>query len=84
MVLQAKPEPQRWETFLRTSGNPRIPTTVGEAVEDALTTEEAVPFERHVRSSRSRDVAHGARRPQRGEGDSALALDSGFGKLRVG
>ncbi len=32
---EVKPtEPQRWETFLRTSGNPRIPT-VGEAVEDA-------------------------------------------------
>ena len=37
-----------WETFLNTAGNPLIPTT-REAIEEALTPEEAARFERHLR-----------------------------------
>ena len=42
------PEPRRWETFLRTSGNPKIPT-FAEAIEQALTPAEAELLATHLR-----------------------------------
>jgi SAM-dependent methyltransferase len=41
-------EPRRWDAFLRSSGNPRIPT-IGEAIDQALTPEERERFVAHLR-----------------------------------
>jgi ubiquinone/menaquinone biosynthesis C-methylase UbiE len=41
-------EPSSWDTFLGTAGNPRIPT-LAEAMEQALTKEEAASFTAHLR-----------------------------------
>jgi arsenite methyltransferase len=41
-------EPRPWEAFLRSSGNPKIPT-IGEAIDQALTPEERELFKRHLR-----------------------------------
>ncbi len=42
------PEPQRWETFVGSAGNPNIPT-FGEAMEDVLTPEERERLVNHLR-----------------------------------
>ena len=41
-------EPRPWDAFLRSSGNPRIPT-MGEAIDRALTPEERERFTQHLR-----------------------------------
>jgi arsenite methyltransferase len=41
-------EPQRWETFLHTAGNPKIPT-LAEAMEQALTRDERQRLAAHLR-----------------------------------
>ena len=41
-------EPRTWDVFLKSSGNPRIPT-IGEAMDRALTQEERERFTRHLR-----------------------------------
>jgi SAM-dependent methyltransferase len=41
-------EPRPWDAFLRSSGNPRIPT-IGEAIDQALTPEERERFVAHLR-----------------------------------
>ncbi len=41
-------EPRAWDTFLKQAGNPRIPT-IGEAVAEALETQERDRFEAHLR-----------------------------------
>ena len=43
----ARGEPANWEAFLRSAGNPRIPT-VGDAIERALTPEERARFVAHL------------------------------------
>jgi ubiquinone/menaquinone biosynthesis C-methylase UbiE len=43
-----RPEPQRWEVFRDSSGNPKIPT-FGEAMEQALTPEEQERVTAHLR-----------------------------------
>src|SRR5205823_6544105 len=43
-----RPEPQRWEVFRDSSGNPKIPT-FGEAMEEALTPEEREQVVAHLR-----------------------------------
>lgn len=47
-----------WETVLRTSGNPLMPT-VGEAIERALTPEERERFEAHLRPLVEADAGRG-------------------------
>ena len=41
-------EPRPWDAFLRSSGNPKIPT-IGEAIDQALTPEERERFVDHLR-----------------------------------
>jgi len=41
-------EPQRWETALHSSGNPRVPT-LAEAMRQALRPDEAELYEAHMR-----------------------------------
>jgi arsenite methyltransferase len=41
-------EPRPWDAFVKSSGNPRIPT-IGEAIDQALTPEERERFTRHLR-----------------------------------
>ena len=41
-------EPRAWEAFLKSSGNPKIPT-MGEAIDRALTPEERERFTKHLR-----------------------------------
>ena len=41
-------EPRPWDAFLKSSGNPRIPT-IGEAIDQALTREERERFVAHLR-----------------------------------
>lgn len=41
-------EPRPWDAFLKSSGNPRIPT-IGEAIDQALTPEERERFIEHLR-----------------------------------
>jgi SAM-dependent methyltransferase len=41
-------EPRPWDAFLRSSGNPKIPT-IGEAIDRTLTPEERERFSEHVR-----------------------------------
>jgi len=41
-------EPRRWETFLDSAGNPRIPT-FGEAMRQALTPDEQTELTAHLR-----------------------------------
>ena len=62
-------EPRPWEAFLNSSGNPKIPT-VAEAMEQALTPEEASAVRRappRARRGGSGRVAHGLRLSQRGQ-----------------
>jgi arsenite methyltransferase len=42
------PDPQRWDVFLKSSGNPKIPT-FAEAMEDALTLKEQARVEAHLK-----------------------------------
>ncbi len=46
--VKARKEPVPWERFVRTSGNPLIPT-FGEALHRVLSPEEAAEFTRHLR-----------------------------------
>jgi arsenite methyltransferase len=46
--VKARKEPVPWERFMRTSGNPLIPT-LEEALERVLSQEEAAEFTRHLR-----------------------------------
>jgi hypothetical protein len=41
-------EPWPWDVFLKSSGNPRIPT-MGEAMDQALTADERERFTQHLR-----------------------------------
>jgi SAM-dependent methyltransferase len=48
VTVRSKKQPQPWERFVRSSGNPRIPT-MGEAMEQALTPAEIAAFTEHMR-----------------------------------
>jgi ubiquinone/menaquinone biosynthesis C-methylase UbiE len=46
--IEPRMDPQPWERFLASSANPRVPT-IGEAISQSLTAEEAALVERHLR-----------------------------------
>ena len=60
-VLPGNPygeEPDRWDIFLRSSGNPKIPT-IEEAMEEALTLQEIGLFTTHLRPLVEQDLKKG-------------------------